>query len=182
MDADFPILATVATEPSHAASLQTDLQAIGLNVSRSTLFRRIDVLVASGEPRSKDERGPDGRARRMLSLSKKGAQRLKTVAAELLVQEPLASPMFALALSSAESLQDAELTEVLRTRMAAAARTLTQTERTLSKLTGQSGFWVRTSQERQVAHMKADLSWFQSVMRRKNTEEPSETQSSRLAG
>jgi len=182
MDSDFPILATVAAEPVHPFGLLRHLRSIGQSASRSTLYRRIDALVDSGELASKDERGPDGRVRRMLLLKKKGTLRLKKESIRVLEREPLASPLFALAISSAESLRDVMLTEVLRKRMSAAARTLTRTEGTLSKLNGDSGFWVRTSQEREVAHMKADLQWLQSVMRRKQVEAPPEIQLSQKAG
>lgn len=182
MDSDFPLLATVAAEPVHPFGLLKHLRSIGQSASRSTLYRRIDALVDSGELAARDERGPDGRVRRMLSLKKKGAARLKKESARVLEREPLASPLFALALSSAEALQDITLTELLRARMSAAARTLTRTEGTLNKLSGDSGFWVRTSHEREVAHMKADLQWLQSVMRRKQIEAPPEIQLSQKAG
>ena len=180
MDTDFLILATASGGPISPTDLLDHLQSLGTGTSRSTLYRRIDALVDLGEVNASEERGPKGRVRRLLSLNKRGVERLKTMAAELLLIEPLRSPSFALELGSAEALQDPTLSEVLRKRMAAAARTLTRTERTLGRLSGEAGFWVRTNQEREIAHMKADVEWMQSMTRRQQRQ--TTRKSSQLAG
>ena len=181
MDNDFPILATVAVGRTHPFGLLQHLQFVGHNATRSTLYRRIDALIASGELRAEEQRRKDGRARRMLWLTEEGSARLKEESSRILEREPLASPLFALALNSADAIQDSELSEVLRRRMSAAARTLTRTEVTMNELNGNADFWTRSSHERQIAHMKADLQWLQSVMRRNDAEAPQRTERAKQA-
>ena len=60
MNDDFPILAAVAANPTHPYALLEHLQALGLHVSRSTLYRRVEALAAQGWLDADDIRGESG--------------------------------------------------------------------------------------------------------------------------
>ena len=64
MNDDFPILAAVAANPTHPYALLEHLQALGLHVSRSTLYRRVEALAAQGWLDADDIRGESGHYRR----------------------------------------------------------------------------------------------------------------------
>ena len=69
MNDDFPILAAVAANPTHPYALLEHLQALGLHVSRSTLYRRVEALAAQGWLDADDIRGESGHYERHLLAS-----------------------------------------------------------------------------------------------------------------
>ena len=162
MHDDFPILAAVAVNPTHPYALLDHLGSLGVPVTRSTLYRRVEALVAQGWIEAADIRGESGHYRRALTLSKPGRERVAREAAEVLRGEPLESPLFALAVAAAERAGTGKLAELLRPRMAAAARRLTEEERSLRAPAGE---WTRAAAQRRVAHLQADLGWLQGLMR-----------------
>lgn len=166
MDEDFPILAAVATAPAHSYEVLGHLQSLGVKATRSTVFRRVDALIAQGVLAAAMERGPKGHARRALVLTAEGRERLSQEAAALLRAEPLESPFFGLAVSCARTLDESSLPEILRGRMAAAARELTREERALN-FGPATGEWETLSQERRIAHLRADIQWLQSALGRR---------------
>lgn len=159
---DFAILAAVAAEPSHPYRLLDHLGALGISIPRSSLYRRVDLLVAGGLLTTERVPGKNGHARRRLALTGAGWEQLATMAAGIVRREPLASPRFALAIACGGALDAASLADVLRRRMATAARLLTAEERRLAAM-ADAPFWERASQERRVAHLKADLQWLQAI-------------------
>lgn len=164
MNDDFPILAAVAANPTHPYALLEHLAGLGLQVTRSTLYRRVEALIAQGWLEADDIRGASGHYRRALSLSKAGRDRVELEAAEALRDQPLESPLFALAVAAAGEGGSA-LGQMLRPRMSAAARRLTDEERALrDEATNE---WSRTSRERRIAHLQADISWLQGLMGRR---------------
>ncbi|GAB4337438.1 MAG: hypothetical protein Kow0010_25620 [Dehalococcoidia bacterium] len=163
---DFAILAAIAAAESHPYRLLDHLGALGIQIPRSTLYRRVDALVAEGLLTARGTRGKNGHERRALTLTERGRERLAGLAGAIVRREPLASPRFALAIACARALDTTGLPEVLRSRMAAAARRLTAEERRLAALGDDVSFWERASQERQVAHLKADLQWLQELRAR----------------
>jgi len=167
MNDDFPILATVAANPSHPYQMLDHLHQLGVRATRSTLYRRVDALVAGGILVSRDARGESGHVRRNLELTEAGRQRVAAEAVEVLRHEPLESPLFALALNCAEAADTQALPAILRMRMAGAARRLTDEERSLTSGGTEAPYWQRAGQERRVAHLKADLTWLQSVIGRR---------------
>ena len=48
MNDDFPILAAIAATPAHPYRVLDHLNALGIKATRSTLYRRVDVLTAAG--------------------------------------------------------------------------------------------------------------------------------------
>ena len=175
MNQDFPILAAVAASPSHPFAVLDHLQAIGVKATRSTVYRRVDALIADGLLESQPARSEEGQPRRTLQLTAAGRQIAAKKAAEAIANEPLESPIFALALTCVDELDTEALLGVLRARMASTARKLTQAERELSKADPAENPWQLAGQERQVAHLKADISWLQSMMGRGLTAERTET-------
>lgn len=163
MNDDFPILAAVAVNPTHPYALLEHLGALGIPTTRSTLYRRVEALVAQGWLDADDIRGDSGHYRRALTLSKAGRERAMREAGALLATEPLESPLFSLAVAAAEGLGKGNLAEVLRPRMAAAARRLTEEERSL-RAPG-AGEWSRAAAQRRVAHLQADIGWLQGLMK-----------------
>lgn len=163
---DFPILAAVAAAEAHPYRLLEHLNALGIHTARSTLYRRVDALIADGFLTSHAGEGKNGRERRDLSLTERGRRRLADAATAVIRREPLESPRFALALACARILDTASLPGVLRMRMATAARRLTAEEQELNAIDAREAFWDRASHERRVAHLKADLQWLQAVLAR----------------
>jgi DNA-binding PadR family transcriptional regulator len=160
MHDDFAILAAVAASPTHPYALLEHLQSAGLAVSRSTLYRRVEALVAQGWLDADDIRGETGHYRRALSLSKQGRARVAREARGLLQSEPLESPLFGLALAVAGEAGDRALAGVLKPRMATAARQLTREERSLHG----DEEWSRAARERRIAHLRADIAWLQGLV------------------
>jgi DNA-binding PadR family transcriptional regulator len=163
MNDDFPILAAVAANPTHPYALLEHLETLGLHVTRSTLYRRVEALVAQGWLEADDIRGGNGHYRRALALSKEGRSRTTREAADLLRTEPLESPLFGLAFAAATASGASHVAEVLRPRMARAARRLTDEERELRADAAPA--WSRTARERHVAHLRADIGWLQGLMK-----------------
>jgi len=166
MDDDFPILAAVAASPAHSFQVLHHLQSIGVKATRSTIFRRVEALVAEGVLEAKPERGPKGHARRTLVLTGEGLRRVGVDAAMLLRDAPLESPFFGLAVSCARALEESSLPAILRERMATAARQLTREERDLN-FGPASDEWASMARERRVAHLQADIRWLQSALGRR---------------
>ncbi len=164
MNDDFPILAAIAATPAHPYRVLDHLNALGIKATRSTLYRRVDVLTAAGLLRANLERGETGHTHRRLELTALGLERVAEDAAAMLREEPLESPFFSLAVACAESAPTDALPSVLRERLATAARRLTGEERSLRAAPGED-YWSRTSRERRIAHLQADVKWLQSVMR-----------------
>ncbi len=165
MNDDFPILAAVAANPTHPYALLEHLQGCGLAVTRSTLYRRVEALVAQAWLEADDIRGESGHYRRALTLSKRGRDRATTEAREVIRTEPLESPLFSLAVAVVGQDGGESLAAALKPRMSEAARQLTAEERSLR--TGGSEDWSATARERRVAHLQADLSWLQRLMGRR---------------
>lgn len=174
MDDDFPILAAVAASPTHSYQVLDHLQSIGVKATRSTVFRRVDTLIAEGVLEARMERGPRGHARRTLALGEEGRRRVSESAARLLREEPLESPFFSLAVSCASALDEDSLPGILRARMARAARQLTSEERDLRLGPGHDE-WETLTRERRIAHLVADIQWLQAALGRRlvtGTERP----------
>ena len=164
MNDDFAILASIAAAPAHPYRILDHLNALGVKATRSTLYRRVDALTADGLLMVTVEQGESGHAHRQLTLTQEGQERVAFEASTTLRVEPLESPLFALAVACAKAADSDELPRILRERMSSAARRLTEEERDLrSEATGD--YWSRTSRERRVAHLQADVKWLQSVMR-----------------
>ena len=164
MNDDFPILAAVAANPTHPYALLDHLRALGLPVTRSTLYRRVEALVAQGWLEADDIRGENGHYRRALALSKAGRTRVESAAAGILRSEPLESPLFALAVAVAGPTGE-QLAATLKPRMSVAARQLTEEERTL-RCDAPDG-WSRAARERRIAHLQADIAWLQGLLGRR---------------
>jgi DNA-binding MarR family transcriptional regulator len=164
MSEDFPILAAVAASPAHSFQVLEHLQSIGLPASRSTLYRRVEALIAAGYLEAEESRGPRGHVRRDLHLTDAGHERIAREARDVLADAPLESPAFALAIGCARMLDRDALPDVLRPRMARAAQQLTQEERALRAVRED---WSAIAGERRVAHLQADISWLQSVLARR---------------
>lgn len=165
MTEDFPILAAVAANPTHPYELLEHLQALGVRVTRSTLYRHVDALIERGYLEAEDGRGETGHFRRLLRLTDSGRDAAGKEAAEVLRREPLESPLFAIAVAAAGVSQREDALGVLRPRLAAAARSLTEEERALRE-TG-SDPWSQAARERRIAHLQADISWLQGLMGRR---------------
>jgi DNA-binding PadR family transcriptional regulator len=163
MSDDFAILAAVAANPSHPYALLEHLQTAGVGVTRSTLYRRAEALVAQGWLQADDIRGDSGHYRRALTITRRGRERLAREAVAVLASETLESPLFALAVSAAGA-QGPGLAELLRPRMAAAARALTAAER------GTPGPGNAPAIERRIAHLRADITWLQALLGRRLVE------------
>lgn len=168
MTDDFPILAAVAANPTHPYELLEHLQALGVRATRSTLYRRVDGLIERGYLEAEDGRGESGHFRRLLRLTAKGRDAAGREAAEVLRREPLESPLFALAVAAAGISQREDALGVLRTRMAAAARRLTDEERALREEAVDP--WGQAARERRIAHLQADISWLQGLLGRRGVE------------
>lgn len=163
MNDDFPVLAAVAAYPAHPYALLDHLQGMGVPVSRSTLYRRVEALVGEGLLTARAGRGESGHYRRALKLTRRGRDRVAREAVEVLRTEPLESPLFALAVAVAEADGPERLGALLRPRMAGAARALTQEEFALRQ--GEDAAFGRAARERRVAHLRADLAWLQGLMK-----------------
>ena len=173
MDADFPILAAVAANPAHPYQLLDHLNALGVKATRSTLYRRVDGLVETGQLETKP--AAQGAHRRSLRLTSEGRERARGLALDALRREPLESPLFALALNAAEQLDPASLPNILRVRMAGAARRLTDEER---QIQGRESL-ASLSNERRIAHLRADVAWLQSVLARRHAAQQASAQEQR---
>ena len=165
MNDDFPILAGVAANPTHPYALLEHLEGLGLHVTRSTLYRRVEALVAQGWLEADDIRGESGHYRRALTLTKAGRERAAREAQTLLASEPLESPLFALAVTVAGNAGTEALAAALRPRMSTAARTLTEEERSFRASVPQD--WSAPARERRIAHLQADVAWLQRLMGRR---------------
>jgi len=168
MNDDFPILAAVATAPTHPYELLDHLRSLGVRATRSTLYRRVDQLVAGGYLEAEDGRGANGHFRRLLRLTDGGKAEAGRQATAVLRQEPLESPLFALAVAAAGVSGLPDALGVLRTRMAAAARRLTEEEAALREEAVEP--WGQAARERRVAHLQADISWLQGLLGRRLVE------------
>jgi DNA-binding PadR family transcriptional regulator len=167
MNDDFPILAVIAGMPAHPYRVLDHLQALGVKTARSTLYRRIDGLSDQGLLQATEVRGESGHVHRQLRLTEAGVAAVGADAAQLLRDEPLESPYFALAVDCANAMDTSALPALLQERMARAARRLTEEERAFRERAGNEGYWSRSSRERRIAHLQADLKWLQSVMRQR---------------
>lgn len=167
MNDDFPILAAVAANPTHPYALLDHLQATGLAVTRSTLYRRVEALVAQGWLAADDIRGENGHYRRALSLTRQGRERLQAECREVLRSQPLESPAFALAVAAANNDGAETLAAILKPRMALAARTLTDEERALQDDGTDPADLARS---RRVSHLRADIAWLQGLLGRRVVE------------
>lgn len=165
MQDDFPILAVIANNPTHRYALLEHLQAAGLTITRSTLYRRVESLVANGWLEADDVSGEGARSKRCLSLSNPGRARVDAEAAEILRSEPLESPLFALALSAVGE-AGPELLAVLRPRLALAASRLGEQERSLRESACADAF-SRAARERRMAHLQAEMAWLLDLMSRR---------------
>ena len=166
MKTDFAILAAVAATPTHPYQVLDHLASAGINVTRSTVYRRVDALVEEGLLRAEDGRGANGHMRRSLTLTGTGKKRLAAEVAAVLAEKPLESPLFAVAVAAANVCEAGVADALLRRRMASAARRLTSEEQRLRAEADAPGAWSRASRERGVAHLQADIAWLQGVVRR----------------
>jgi DNA-binding PadR family transcriptional regulator len=173
MNDDFSILAAVAANPTHPYALLEHLQLSGLAVTRSTLYRRVEALVAQGWLDADDIRGESGHYRRALTLSRQGRARVEREAKDVLQSESLESPVFALAVAVTGKDGSDALAAALKPRMSVAARQLTEEERTLRS---SAEDWSRAARERRVAHLQADISWLQGLLGRRSVGRSSDVQ------
>ncbi|QFG02971.1 PadR family transcriptional regulator [Tepidiforma bonchosmolovskayae] len=163
MDASFAVLAALALSPAHPYALLDHLSGLGLPVSRSALYRAVDALERDGFVAVQLETGETGHRRKRLELTGAGREQLARAALRTLRREPVDGPAFALALAAGGAIAAPGLTEVLRERMAAAARRLTALERGLRA--GAAGPRAAL-EEREAAHLRADIAWLQGQLRR----------------
>jgi DNA-binding PadR family transcriptional regulator len=166
MTDDFPILAAIAASPTHPYELLDHLRSLGLRATRSTLYRRVDALIARGYLEAEEGRGENGHFRRLLRLTAAGRDAAGREAAGVLRREPLESPLFALAVAAAGVSERDDALGVLRVRMAAAARRLTGEERALRDADPDP--WSQAARERRIAHLQADISWLQGLLGRRS--------------
>jgi DNA-binding PadR family transcriptional regulator len=167
MNDDFPILAAVAANPTHPYALLEHLTTLGIPATRSTLYRRVEALVAQGWLEADDIRGGSGHLRRALTVSRKGRERTQREAAEVLRREPLESPLFSLAVAAGAN-QD--LATMLRPRMATAARRLTDEERESNEGARATDPFGEAARSRRIAHLQADISWLQGLLGKRTVE------------
>ena len=167
MHDDFPILAAVAASPTHSFQVLEHLQDLGVKATRSTLYRRVDALIADGLLVATAVRGENGHIRRDLALTESGRSVTAASVSHVLRTEPLESPLFALALGCACVTETDGLTALLKPRMAMAARRLTMEERSLNANKDGSEYWNRVARERRIAHLQADIAWLQSLLGRR---------------
>jgi DNA-binding PadR family transcriptional regulator len=165
MTDDFPILAAVAANPTHPYELLEHLRGLGVRMTRSTLYRRVDGLVGRFYLEAEDARSENGRFRRVLRLTEAGREAAGREATEVLRREPLESPLFALAVAAAGVSGRGDALDVLRPRLAAAARRLTDEERALRIAEPEA--WSQAARERRIAHLQADISWLQGLLGRR---------------
>ena len=165
MTDDFPILAAIAANPTHPYQMLEHLQSLGVKATRSTLYRRVELLVQAGLLISEDQRGPTGHYRRNLALTPEGRERIAAEAGAVLRSEPLESPLFGLAVAAAGAAGLEGALEVLKQRISAAARRLTEEERALREFTDEP--WARAARERRVVHLQADIAWLQGLLSRR---------------
>lgn len=164
MHDDFAILAAIAAHPSNAFGVLAHLQALGLPARRSTLYRRVDALIAQGLVTIGEEPGESGRPKRALQLTDAGRKLAASDAREVLRREPLESPLFALALGCT-GLTDADgLPALLRPRLMNAARRLNEEERALAAEDASIAYWTKLARQRRIAHLQADLVWLQAAV------------------
>ena len=177
---DFCILARVTSRPSHPYQLLEDLHQVGLKITRSTLYRRVDVLVTEGYLESREEPGDRGKPRRALHVTAAGLGRLSEEAGTALREEPMESPVFALALACAQQVGASEIPELLKVRMNRATNELSEEEDVLAREAEDT--WLRAAHERRIAHLKADIDWLQTVLSRESGAVPRRRRRRRAAG
>lgn len=165
MTDDFPILAAIAANPTHPYQMLEHLQSLGMKATRSTIYRRVEALVQAGLLTAEDQRGPTGHYRRNLALTEQGRAKVGSEAILVLRSEPLGSPIFGLAVAAAGAVERDGAIEVLKQRMAVAARKLTEEERALREFADEP--WARASRERRVVHLQADIAWLQGLLSRR---------------
>ena len=130
---------------------------------------------------AEDVAGERGHVRRQLSLTDAGRKTVARDLPEILRNEPLESPLFALALGCARVVDTEGLPTLLRPRMASAASTLTREERSLNADSDGAEYWVRAVRERRIAHLQADIAWLQSIVGRRIPAKPPTQDDSRTA-
>lgn len=163
---DFSILARLTSRPSHPYQLLEDLHQFGFKITRSTLYRRVDVLVTGGYLESREEPGERGKPRRSLYVTAAGRRRLRKEAGDALREEPMESPIFALALACAQKVGASAVPEMLQVRMSRATSELSEEEEVLAREAEDT--WFRAAHERRIAHLKADIDWLQTVLSRES--------------
>jgi len=173
MDGDFAIIAAVAANPGCSLDLADHLEALGIAVPRSTLYRRLQYLIGSGLLRGERQRTGRGRPRRGVLLTAAGRVWLADEVSRALRTEPLDSPLFALALGCVAEVDRETLAGVLKPRVVAAAQRLTAEKRALVAESASAAYWARISRERHIAYMQADINWLESVLRPRTAPEQS---------
>lgn len=170
MQDDFPILAAVAASPTHSFEVLEHLQALGVKATRSTIYRRVEALIAEGLLVATAVRGENGHVRRDLALTDTGRTTTTAAATHVLRTEPLESPLFALALgcAAAAATETDGLAGLLKPRLASAARRLTLEERALNASASGAAYWDHVTGERRIAHLQADIAWLQSILGRRS--------------
>lgn len=167
MSDDFAILAGVAAGPAYPYQLLEFLNARGLRATRSTLYRRVDGLVAEGALLAREVRGERGHLRRTLELTAAGLARLGAELRSVLRDEPLESPFFGLALDCVEAARVAtDLGSVFRERLLQAERRLAEHEQDTASADEPSGSWGRAARERHIAHIRTDIIWMREALGR----------------
>lgn len=163
MREDFAILAAVDAAPSHAFQVLDHLNMLGIRATRGELHQRVDALTAAGMLETVVG-SPTEQGRRLIRLTPKGHQALAEETLATLRREPLESPLFALAVTSARAGNAAVFVNVLRSRITTATRRLTAEERALAQQGGDERFWSRAGREQRIATLQADINWLQSVI------------------
>ena len=160
MSDDFPILAGVAIGPAYPYQLLEFLGERGIRATRSTLYRRVDALVADGLLLARELRGERGHIRRTLELTSAGRTRLAQDTPTALRDEALESPFFGLALDCIELAHvETDLEAVIGERLEQAEHQLRQEERSGGGDGAALGHWARAGNDRRVAHLRADIAW-----------------------
>ena len=165
MDGDFAIIAAIAANRGVSFELADHLQALGIAVPRSTLYRRLRCLIGAGLLQEELQRPVTRGSRRVLALTPDGYAWLAGEVSRALRTEPLESSLFALALGCVPELDRETLANVLKPRVASAALRLTDERRALTTESANATYWSRIRRERQIAHLQADIDWLESVLR-----------------
>ena len=165
MDGDFAIIAAIAANRGVSFELAEHLQALGIAMPRSTLYRRLRCLIGTGLLQEEPQRAATRGSRRSLGLTPEGYAWLAGEVGRALRTEPLESSLFALALGCVPELDRDTLASVLKPRVASATLRLTDERRALTSESASAGYWGRIRRERQIAHLQADIDWLESVLR-----------------
>jgi hypothetical protein len=164
MDADFPLLAALAVSPANAHRLLRELERAGVPASRSTVYRRVEALLAAGLLEAQEGRRPGGgpgRPVRSLRLTPQGLRLAADEAMDAVEHAPISTPRFLLALACAAVLHEPDLAPVLRRRIAEARMLREEEEQALGRPAVPA--WRAAEIRRRLAHLDADIRWLEEM-------------------